>query len=110
MEKWSQDEKKCPISFTLSVLGGRWKWLILYKLYIFNKLRYSELKKVIPSINYKMLSQELKELTEHNLIIREVVGEVPPKVEYSLSNDGKTVIPLLIAMSNWGSEHNKIYK
>lgn len=80
--------------------------MILYKLFCFEKLRYSEIKKVIPSINYKMLSQELKELLNHDLIKRHVLGEVPPKVEYSLSSKGKTLIPLLIAMAEWG-EQNK---
>lgn len=106
MKKWSSDEGKCSISYTLSVVGGRWKWLILYKLFQNKVLRYGEIKKSMPSITHKMLSQQLKELQSTELIYRKEYHQIPPKVEYSLTDKGNTLIPILLHMSEWG-EKNK---
>lgn len=106
MKKWSSDEGKCSISYTLSVVGGRWKWLILYKLFQNKVLRYGEIKKNMPSITHKMLSQQLKELQSAELIYRKEYYQIPPKVEYSLTEKGNTLIPILLLMSEWG-EKNK---
>lgn len=107
MKKWSSDEGKCPISYTLSIMGGRWKWLILYKIYENKILRYSDLKKKIPSITDKMLSQQLRELQSDHILYRKDYVQIPPKVEYSLTKIGYTLIPILLLMSEWG-EKNKI--
>ncbi|AJA46988.1 HTH-type transcriptional regulator [Clostridium pasteurianum DSM 525 = ATCC 6013] len=107
MKKWSSDEGKCPISYTLSVVGGRWKWLILYKLFQNKILRYGEIKRHIPSITHKMLSQQLKELEAEKLVYRKEYHQIPPKVEYSLTEKGETLIPILSLMSEWG-EKNRI--
>ncbi|MDD3224112.1 MAG: helix-turn-helix domain-containing protein [Clostridium sp.] len=105
MKKWSPDEGKCSISYTLSAVGGRWKWLILYKLFKNKILRYGEIKKNIPSITHKMLSQQLKELQSEELINRKEYYQIPPKVEYSLTKKGETLIPILELMAEWGQKN-----
>ncbi|MBC5991248.1 winged helix-turn-helix transcriptional regulator [Pontibacter cellulosilyticus] len=88
---------KCPIRTTLELVGGKWKLLILHQLY--NKpLRLSVLKATIPDISEKMLIQELKVLVDSGLVHRENFGEVPPRVEYSLTSKGKLVNPLIKEM------------
>jgi DNA-binding HxlR family transcriptional regulator len=91
----------CPVTFTLEKIGGRWKPLILYQLKD-GTLRYSKLKKAIPAITEKMLIQHLRELEADKLIIRDIKPVVPPHVEYSLTESGKTLSPLLNEMANWG--------
>lgn len=108
MQKWSPDECKCPITYTLSVIGGKWKWLILYKLFQNGVQRYGELKQSMPSITHKTLSQQLKELEAEELVYRNQYYQVPPKVEYSLTQKGKTLIPILQRMSDWGANNNPL--
>ncbi len=102
MTKWSKNECDCSIVYTLSIVGGKWKWLILYKLSESGVLRYGELKKKVPAITHKMLSQQLKELEAELLIHREEYHQIPPKVEYSLTKKGGTLLPILDGMSQWG--------
>lgn len=104
MAIWSLDSQ-CPIIYTLAVVGGKWRWLIIYKLSEDGILRYGELKKTLPPITHKMLSQELKELEAKKLIYREEYHQIPPKVEYSLTEKGKTLLPILDHMSKWGTEN-----
>ena len=92
----------CPVGVTLELIGGKYKALILWHLSE-HKLRFSELRKVITDATPKMLTQQLRELEAHALIHREVFPIVPPKVEYSLTELGKSLIPVLIAMRDWGS-------
>jgi DNA-binding HxlR family transcriptional regulator len=99
-------ETKCPVTFTLHKIGGRWKPLILYNL-ISGKKRYSELKKDIPAITEKMLIQHLKELEADKLILRKAMPVVPPHVEYSLTKMGAELSPIMNAMADWGCRHNK---
>ncbi|MFT8871997.1 MAG: winged helix-turn-helix transcriptional regulator [Sporolactobacillus sp.] len=106
MHKWSADEGQCTISYTLAVAGGRWKWLILYKLSTNHVMRYGAIKKQLPSITHKMLSQVLKELHGDDLIERINYAQVPPKVEYMLSKRGKTLIPILQSMADWGKTND----
>lgn len=103
MNKWSPNECKCSVAYTLSIVGGKWKWLILYKLFENGVQRYGEIKKTIPSITHKMLSQQLKELESEQLINRKEYHQIPPKVEYSLTEKGATLIPILQLMSEWGA-------
>ncbi|MEG6586588.1 winged helix-turn-helix transcriptional regulator [Dendrosporobacter sp. 1207_IL3150] len=105
MAKWSNDECNCAITYTLSIVGGKWKWLILYKLSESGVLRYGELKKVLPDITHKMLSQQLKELEAEQLIHREEYHQIPPKVEYWVTPKGKTLLPILNQMSQWGEKN-----
>ena len=104
MAIWSLDSQ-CPIIYTLAVVGGKWRWLIIYKLSEDGILRYGELKRTLPPITHKMLSQELKELEAEKLIHREEYHQIPPKVEYSLTEKGKTLLPILDLMSKWGMEN-----
>ena len=94
----------CPVSATLELIGGKYKALILWHL-AESTLRFSELKKVIPHATPKMLTQQLREMELQQLIHREVFPVVPPKVEYSLTDLGRSLMPVLIAMRNWGSEY-----
>jgi len=104
MATWSIDSE-CPIIYTLAVVGGKWRWLIIYKLSENGILRYGELKRSLPPITHKMLSQELKELESEKLIHRKEYHQIPPKVEYSLTEKGKTLLPILDLMSKWGMEN-----
>lgn len=101
------EELDCPISYTLSVLGGKWKWAILFLIFRDGVIRYGKLKDYLPSIAHKTLSQQLKELENSGMIHREQYIQVPPKVEYSLTKKGETLIPILQLMSQWG-EKNRI--
>ncbi|WP_261806816.1 winged helix-turn-helix transcriptional regulator [Lapidilactobacillus luobeiensis] len=89
------------ISATLDVIGGKWKPLILCHLGG-GPLRTGELRRKIPNITQKMLVQQLRELEEDGIINRKVYNQVPPKVEYSLSDEGKTLREILVSMSEWG--------
>ena len=94
--------------YTLSLIGGKYKMMILYKLYENEPfIRYNELKRDIGNISFKTLTITLKELERSNLIIRKEYPQVPPKVEYSFSNKGKSLIPILNAMCDWGEKNTK---
>ena len=93
----------CPVSATLDLIGGKYKALIIWHL-AEKKLRFSELNKLIPKATAKMLTQQLREMESQNLIHREVYPVVPPKVEYSLTELGRSLMPVLIAMRNWGAD------
>ena len=92
----------CPVEATLDLIGGKYKALILWHLSD-GQLRFSELRKVITSATPKMLTQQLRELEAQELIHREVFPVVPPKVEYSLTELGRSLMPILVAMRDWGS-------
>ena len=94
----------CPVEATLEMIGGKYKALILWHLSE-GKLRFSQLKKVISNATPKMLTQQLRELETHKLIHREVYPVIPPKVEYSLTETGKSLIPVLQAMRDWGADY-----
>lgn len=96
----------CPVTFTLSKIGGRWKPIILYQL-LEGTRRYSEVKKAIPHITEKMLIQHLRELEADGLIKRKTLPVVPPHVEYSLTRSGTELKPILTAMAEWGVKNNK---
>lgn len=91
----------CAMDVTMGYIGGKWKTVVLW--YLRNKtLRFGELKKQIPDITEKMLSLQLKSLEEDGLVMRKVFPEVPLRVEYSLTDFGKTLVPVLEAIANWG--------
>ena len=96
----------CPVGITLDMIGGKYKALILWHLSE-NTLRFSELKKLISGATPKMLTQQLRELESNALIRREVFPVIPPTVEYSLTDLGKSVLPVLIAMRDWGAGYLK---
>jgi DNA-binding HxlR family transcriptional regulator len=91
----------------MEVLGGKWKPRILWKLTRDGTLRYAQIKRDLVSITPKMLTQQLRELERDGLVVRKVYPEVPPRVEYSLSDFGKTLRPVLHALATWGTDHRE---
>lgn len=98
-----QNEYNCPVDATISKIGGKYKAVILYHLG-YDTLRYNQIRKKIPAITDKMLAQQLRELESDNLIIKKIYPIIPPKTEYNLSELGKTLIPLLDSMCEWGQQ------
>jgi DNA-binding HxlR family transcriptional regulator len=96
-----EDKNKSPIIIALNVIGGKWKVIILYMLRS-EVLRFGELKKLIPKITQKMLSQQLKELEKDGLVTRTVYPEIPPKVEYATTELANELSPILDQLCNWG--------
>jgi DNA-binding HxlR family transcriptional regulator len=96
----------CPVTATVSVIGGKWKPIILWILFQ-EKRRFSELKRNIPTITQKMLTQQLRDLERDGIVHREVYPIVPPQVEYSLTQKGCTLAPILRAMEKWGNTNMK---
>jgi len=94
-----------PFGYTLSLIGGKWRLIILYWLVEYEVVRYNELRRLIGSITYKTLSMQLKEMEADGLIIRKEYPQIPPKVEYSLSEKGRSLLPVMEAMCNWGMEN-----
>ena len=92
----------CPIEATLDIVGGKWKVLILFYL-MQGTVRFGEFQRLIPKITQRMLTLQLRELEEDGVIHREVYRQVPPKVEYSLTDFGKSLEPLLLLMRDWGA-------
>ncbi|MED4072132.1 winged helix-turn-helix transcriptional regulator [Priestia endophytica] len=86
-------------------MSGKWKMLIIFHLGYKKVMRYGELKRAINGITHKMLSKQLKELEKEQLIIRQEYSQIPPKVEYFLSNKGVSLLPITEAMCNWGKKH-----
>jgi DNA-binding HxlR family transcriptional regulator len=104
--KYSKNGKifHCPVEAALDVIGGKWKPLILWALGD-NIMRFGELQKELPGVNTKMLTKQLRELEEDGIILRKIYPEVPPRVEYAITDFGKTLIPILEALCNWGAEY-----
>ena len=100
-------EKLCEtgFSYTLSLIQGKYKMTILYTLMEFKVVRFNELQRYIGGISFKTLSCSLKELEQDGLIIRKEYPQIPPKVEYSLSERGKSLMPILDGMCEWGSKN-----
>lgn len=91
-----------PFGYTLSVIGGKWKMVILYWLVEAQPIRFNELQRLIGTISYKTLSVQLKELEEDGIIIRKEYPQIPPKVEYSLSEKGLSLYPIMESICEWG--------
>ncbi|MBP2664510.1 MAG: transcriptional regulator, HxlR family [Firmicutes bacterium] len=92
---------QCSMELTLDLIGGKWKSLILWHLGE-STLRFSELKKTLPKITQKMLTQQLRELEASGLVNRFIYTQIPPKVEYSLTPAGKSLLPILETLCQWG--------
>lgn len=95
----------CEKELTLSVIGGKWKMLILWHLGKEGTKRFGELKSLMPGITQRMLVNQLRELEEDQIVHREVYPVVPPKVEYSLTEQGQTLMPILDSMYEWGKNY-----
>ncbi len=96
----------CPVEATLELIGGKYKAIILWHLSD-GKLRFNELRKLVGNATAKMLTQQLRELEAQKLIHREVFPIIPPKVEYSLTELGRSLLPILVSMRDWGAEYMK---
>ena len=99
-----EEKANCPVETTLELIGGKYKALILWHLSE-GTLRYSQLRDRLAGITPKMLTQQLRELEARDLVFREVFPVVPPKVEYSLTALGRSLLPILVAMRDWGSDY-----
>ena len=99
-----EETETCPVSTTLELIGGKYKALILWHLSA-GKLRFSELRRFISNATPKMLTQQLRELESSHLVHREVYPVIPPKVEYSLTETGRSLLPVLAAIRDWGAEY-----
>lgn len=97
----------CSVEAALSVIGGRWKPVIIFHLLENEMLRFGELKKSIPGVTQRMLTNQLRELEADNIVDRKVYAEVPPRVEYRLTDYGRTLKPIMLAMRDWGAKHTK---
>ena len=101
-----QQTDRCPVEATLELIGGKYKALILWHLSE-KKLRFNELRKLVSNATAKVLTQQLRELEAQNLVHREVFPIIPPKVEYSLTDLGRSLMPILAAMRDWGADYLK---
>ena len=99
-----QQTDRCPVEATLDLIGGKYKALILWHLSE-QRLRFSQLQKLLQHATPKMLTQQLRELEAQQLIHREVFPIIPPKVEYSLTDLGRSLLPILVAMRDWGANY-----
>lgn len=102
-----QNNYNCALELTMDLIGGKWKLIILWHLLDDTK-RFSELQRLIPNITQKMLTMQLRELEEKGLVNRKVYPQVPPKVEYSLSEQGKTLKNILENIFKWSSNYAEI--
>lgn len=102
-------EYGCPVEAAIDIIGGKWKPVILW--HIRDKpLRFNEIRLILPNITQSMLTRQLRELEADHVINRKVFAEVPPRVEYSLTSFGKTVIPILDDLCEWGKTYLKMYQ
>ena len=101
-----QITERCPVEATLELIGGKYKALILWHLSD-KTLRFNELRKLVGNATAKMLTQQLRELESQKLIHREVFPVIPPRVEYSLTELGRSLLPILVSMRDWGAEYMK---
>lgn len=99
----------CSVEATISLIGGKWKCVILFHL-LEGTCRFSELKRRIPSVTQRTLTNQLRELETDGLITRKVYAQVPPKVEYSLSDLGRGMTPVLQALKTWGDAHIDLFE
>lgn len=98
-------EYACTFEIAMDLIGGKWKPIIVWHLGTKGTQRFSELRKLLPSITQKMLTQQLRELESDCLVERRVYAQVPPKVEYTLTEFGTSLMPILEMMCHWGAEY-----
>ncbi|MBQ7979145.1 MAG: helix-turn-helix transcriptional regulator [Candidatus Methanomethylophilaceae archaeon] len=109
MVRCISDESLCEtgFSYTLSLISGKYKMTILYTLMEFGTVRFNEMKRYISTVSDKTLSTSLRELEDDGLVHREVYPQIPPRVEYSLTETGKSLIPILDGLCEWGDNHRR---
>ncbi|TAE17978.1 MAG: transcriptional regulator [Bacteroidetes bacterium] len=99
------DENSCPVTATMQVLGGKWKAILINAIYHTSPARFGELKRSVVGITQSMLTQQLRELEDDGVISRKIYAEIPPRVEYTLTEFGLTLSPIMQAMAKWGEEY-----
>ncbi len=99
------DEESCPVTATMQVLGGKWKVILINAIYHTSPARFGELKRSVVGITQSMLTQQLRELEDDGLISRKIYAEIPPRVEYTLTEFGLTLAPIMQSMAKWGEEY-----
>lgn len=99
------DEDSCPVAATMRVLGGKWKPILINAIYLTAPARFGELKRSVTGITQSMLTAQLRELEDDGIISRKIYAEIPPRVEYTLTEFGLTLSPILLAMGKWGEEY-----
>ncbi|WP_449537795.1 winged helix-turn-helix transcriptional regulator [Ferdinandcohnia sp. Marseille-Q9671] len=108
-KKLENGEFNCEKELTLSILSGKWKITIIYYLGTEGTLRFSEIKKLFPKITHKVLTTQVRELEEDGIVHRRVFPEVPPRVEYSLTELGQSIMPIVLMMYDWGKQNIKSF-
>jgi DNA-binding HxlR family transcriptional regulator len=104
-KKFVFDENSCPVTATMKVLGGKWKPILINAIYLTAPARFGELKRSVVGITQSMLTQQLRELEDDGLISRKIYAEIPPRVEYTLTEFGLTLSPIMQSMAKWGEEY-----
>ncbi len=99
------NENSCPVTATMKVLGGKWKPILINAIYFTAPARFGELKRSVEGITQSMLTQQLRELEDDGIISRKIYAEIPPKVEYTLTEFGLTLSPVIQTMAKWGKEY-----
>jgi DNA-binding HxlR family transcriptional regulator len=99
----------CPVEGALDVIGGKWKGVVLYHLLDGTK-RFNELRRSMPGVTQRMLTRQLREMEADGLIHRKVYAEVPPRVEYSLTEKGDSLRAIIVALKDWGETHVPYYR
>ena len=99
-----QATQRCPVEATLAIIGGKWKPLILFYLMQHTR-RFNELRRLIPQVTQQMLTLQLRELERDGIVHRHIYAEIPPKVEYSLTEKGRSLEPILELMLQWGQDN-----
>ncbi|MDL5047015.1 helix-turn-helix domain-containing protein [Oscillatoria amoena NRMC-F 0135] len=99
------DEISCPVTATMKVLGGKWKPILINAIYLTSPARFGELRRSVKGITQSMLTQQLRELEDDGIISRKIYAEIPPRVEYTLTEFGLTLSPIMLSMAKWGEEY-----
>ncbi len=99
------DENTCPVTATMKVLGGKWKPILINAIYFTAPARFGELKRSVVGITQSMLTQQLRELEEDGIISRKIYAEIPPRVEYTLTEFGLTLSPVILTLAEWGKTY-----
>lgn len=97
--------RPCPVEFAVNAIGGKWKILILYHLLNKDIIRFNELQRLLSTVTHRTLTRQLRELEESGLVHRVAYAEMPPRVEYSLTDKGHSLTPILLQLQNWGIQH-----
>jgi DNA-binding HxlR family transcriptional regulator len=99
------DENTCPVTATMKVLGGKWKPILINAIYFTSPARFGELKRSVVGITQSMLTSQLRELEDDGIVSRKIYAEIPPRVEYTLTEFGLTLSPIIQSMAEWGNQY-----